>query len=47
MNNHLIQTAILQCQAYTLCEQFEFFALDKSRLYKKQYKLLMRLGETA
>jgi len=45
MNNNLIQIAMLQCQAYDLCEQFEFFNLDKSKSYKNIYKLLLRLSQ--
>ena len=45
MNNNLLNIAILQCSAYDLCEQYEFFNLDKTKAYKKMYKLLLRLGQ--
>ena len=45
MSDKLTQRAIFQCQAYDLCEQFEFFVLNKGRFYKKHYKLLIALGE--
>jgi len=45
MNNNLLEIAILQCSAYDLCEQYEFFNLDKTKAYKKMYKLLLKLGE--
>ncbi len=45
MNDNLVMMAALQCLAYDLCEQFEFFHLDKTKLYKRRYKLLLRLGQ--
>lgn len=45
MNDNLVMMARLQCNAYDLCEQYEFFNLPKTKAYKRMYKLLLRLGQ--
>jgi hypothetical protein len=45
MSDKLTQQAIFQCLTCDLCNNFEFFVLNKGRFYKKHYKLLMALGE--
>jgi hypothetical protein len=45
MINNLVQKAILQCLAYELCYEFEFFGLEKNRLYKNQYKILLSFNQ--
>ena len=45
MNDNLVVMATFQCNAYDLCEQYEFFNLDKTKAYKRMYKLLLRLGQ--
>lgn len=45
MKDNLVMMATCQCCAYDLCEQYEFFNLDKTKAYKQMYKLLLRLGQ--
>ena len=40
----LTQQAICECSAFDLCEQYEFFNLDRTKAYKRMYKLLLKLG---
>ena len=45
MKDNLVIMAALQCHAYDLCEQYEFFNLPKTKSYKQMYKLLLQLGQ--
>ena len=40
----LTQQAICECSAFDLCEQYEFFNLDRTKAYKRMYKLLLNFG---
>ena len=40
----LIEQAKFQCHAFDMCEQYEFFNLDKTKAFKRLYKLLLKLG---
>ena len=40
----LTQQAIFECLAFDLCEQYEFFNLDRTKAYKRMYKLLLNFG---
>ena len=42
--DNLTQQAIFECLAFDMCEQYEFFNLDRTKAYKRMYKLLLKLG---
>ena len=42
--DNLTQQAIFECLAFDMCEQYEFFNLDRTKAYKRMYKLLLNFG---